>query len=460
MCPEQAGHSGCVTDSPALPPARATAPLERDPAGRSLAPAGSSTVPPAVRAASEWSWRLLVVAAAVVALVRLLAGFAEILVPVLVSLLLAALWAPVVGLLGRRGVPRALGALLSVLLTLGIVLGLFALVGTQAANGFGDLRDQAVAGVNDLQQRLADGPLHLSSTALSDYVTKAETAAKDNRSALLTGALGVASTATKVAEGLFIALFSTFFFLSSGSRIWAWLLRMLPRGAQGPLDEAGRSGWVTLSHYVRATLIVAVVDGLGVGIGAALLGVPLAIPLGVLVFLGAFVPVIGALLSGIVAVLVALVAHGPYVALAMLGVVLLVQQVEAHGLQPFLLGKAVSVHPLAVILCIAAGAVVAGIAGALFAVPLAAVANTMITSLAARVSGDDRQDPAAAIDDDDAPLAPDRPAPTDLDEGAEPRTAAVAAEPAAGLRAAQETELQAVGTTAHRDTPVPPGRRG
>ena len=153
---------------------------------------------------------------------------------------------------------------------------------------------------------------------------------------------------------------------------------------------------------------------------------PLAVPLGVLVFLGAFVPVIGALLSGIVAVLVALVAHGPYVALAMLGVVLLVQQVEAHGLQPFLLGKAVSVHPLAVILCIAAGAVVAGIAGALFAVPLAAVANTMITSLFGR----DREDPAAPIDDDEAPLAPDRPAPTDVDEG----RAAARREPVRGSR--------------------------
>ena len=223
-----------MTDTSALPPAR-----------EPVVPRGQTdrTVPPGVRAASEWSWRLLVIAAAVIALGKLLAGFGEILVPVLVSLLLAALWAPVVALLGRRGVPRGLGALVAVLLTIGIVLGLFALVGTQAANGFGDLRDEAVAGVNDLQQRLADSPLHLSGTALSDAVDKAETAASDNRSALLTGALGVASTATKVAEGLFIALFSTFFFLSSGSRIWAWLLRMCPRARRprwtAPAGPAG-----------------------------------------------------------------------------------------------------------------------------------------------------------------------------------------------------------------------------
>lgn len=130
-----------------------------------------------------------------------------------------------------------------------------------------------------------------------------------------------------------------------------------------------------------------------------------------MVFLGAFIPVVGALLSGILAVLVALVAHGPYVALAMLGVVLLVQQVEAHGLQPFLLGRAVAVHPLAVILAIVTGAAVAGIAGALFAVPLVAVSNTMITSIAQRGTG--RPDPGEQIADEHAPLSPDRPAATD-----------------------------------------------
>lgn len=391
-----------------------------------------SAVAPAVRVASEWTWRLLVIAAGVYGLARLLAGFAEILVPVLVSLLLAAVLHPLVSALARRGVPRALAALTCLLLTLVLVAGLVALVSQQTANGFTELRTQAVAGLGDLQQRLADSPLHLSSTALADAVAKAEAAAQDNRGALLAGALGVASTATKVAEGLFIALFSTFFFLSSGSRIWAWLLRMLPQGAQGPLDEAGRSGWVTLSHYVRATLIVAVVDGLGVGIGAALLHVPLALPLGVVVFLGAFIPVVGALLSGILAVLVALVAQGPVVALAMLGVVLLVQQVEAHGLQPFLLGRAVAVHPLAVILSIAAGATVAGIAGALFAVPLAAVANTMITSIA---GGQRDRDPGERLAAEDAPLSPDRPAATDLEVGAEVPDAAPGSDLAAGTEA-------------------------
>ncbi len=373
-------------------------------------------VPAEVRAASEWAARLLVIALGVYALARLLGDVAEILVPVLVSLLLAALLHPLVERLVRVRVPRGLAALVSMLLTVLVLAGLITLVGQQAATGFPALRDQAVAGLGDLQTRLADSPLHLTSTAVSDAVTKAEQAVQDNRGALLSGALGVASTATRLAEGAFIALFATFFFLSGGGRIWAWLLRLLPGGAQRPVDDAGRSGWVTLTSYVRATLVVAVVDGLGVGIGAALLGVPLPVPLGVLVFLGAFIPVVGALISGIVAVLVALVAQGPFLALAMLGVVLVVQQVEAHGLQPFLLGKAVSVHPLAVILSIAAGAGVAGITGALFAVPLVAVANTMVSSVAGH-----RRDPGEAQAAQDAPLTPARPAPTSPDEGAEPR---------------------------------------
>lgn len=388
------------------------------PAGLDRTGDAGSGVAPALRAASEWTWRLLVVAAGVYGLIRLLARFADLLIPVLVALLFAALLHPFMEQLARY-LPRAAATLLTMLGALAVVVGLFALVGQQAASGFGDLRSQALAGLSNVQDWLSNGPLHLPASAFQDYITRAEDAARSNQTGLLSGALGVASTLTRVAEGAFITLFSTFFFLSSGSRIWAWLLCLMPSGARDPLDDAGRSGWATLTHYVRATLIVAVVDGLGVGIGAALLGVPLALPLGVAVFLGAFIPVVGALVTGLLAVLVALVGQGPYVALAMLGVVLLVNQVEAHGLQPFLLGRAVAVHPLAVILAIAAGAGVAGVVGALFAVPLAAVGNSMVSSLAHY--GRPEADPGERNDDDAAPLSPDKPGKTDLAQAADPQ---------------------------------------
>lgn len=336
-----------------------------------------------MRVASEWAWRLGAIAVGLVLLGSVLARFAVVLVPVLLALLLAALLRPAVDRLARV-MPRGPAALANLLGALALVVAMFALVGRQSVDGFASLSSQAAAGLGTVQAWLSAGPLHLPSSALSDPLTRAQDALRTHQGAVVSGVLGVAATASHVLAGFFITMFSAFFFLSSGERIWAWLLRMLPVPARPPLDRAGRVGWSTLGQYVRATLVVAIVDGTGVGVGALLLGVPLALPLGVVVFLGAFVPVVGALVTGLLAVLVALVAKGPLVALAVLGVVVLVNQLEAHVLQPFLLGRAVEVHPLAVILLIAGGFSFAGVPGALFAVPIAAVANTMITDLAGR----------------------------------------------------------------------------
>ena len=165
--------------------------------------------------------------------------------------------------------------------------------------------------------------------------------------------------------GLLIAMFATFFMVKDGRQIWSWVVGLFPRDTRARADGAGLRAWHTLISYVRATLAVALVDAIGIGVGAAVLGVPLALPLGVLVFLGSFVPIVGATVTGLVAVLVALVAKGPVTALLLLGVVLVVQQVEGHVLQPLLLGRAVKVHPLAVVLAIATGVLLAGIVGAL-----------------------------------------------------------------------------------------------
>lgn len=337
----------------------------------------------------------------------------EILIPVLVALLITALLGPLVGRANRLGVPRPVAALVILLLALAIVAGLVTLISTQAASGFGDLSDSATEGVGEVERWLSSGPLHLSSSAISGYVDQVETAISDNREAIVSGATSVATTAGHLVAGFFITLFATFFYLLEGRRIWSWLLHLMPQPARDPLDDAARSSWLTLVHYMRATVIVAFVDGAGVAIGAAILQVPLAVPLGLVVFLGAFIPIVGALLSGIVAVLVALVAQGPVVALIMLGVIILVQQVESHLLQPFLMGRAVAVHPLAVILAVAGGATVFGIVGALFAVPLVAVLNTGVSALAR--SGRPTEE-VAEIDASDAPLAPDTPAPNDASE--------------------------------------------
>ena len=365
---------------------------------------GSETVPWAMGVATAWAWRLLVVGAAVYFLLKLMAMYLVLVAPVFIAVLLVALIKPLTDLLQRTAVPRAVGSLVTVLVVLAAVVGLFTLVGTQIASGFSDLQEQATAGLAEVQRALAGPPLHLTTTQLSRYLAEARASLSGNRDQLVTGALAATSTAGHVVTGLFLTLFTTYFFLAQGTSIWAWLVRLLPRPARRPMDEAARRGWVTLTAFVRATIVVAFTDALGIGLGAALLGVPLALPLGVLVFLGAFVPVVGALVSGSVAVLIALVAVGPVKALIMLGVVVAVQQLESHVLQPFLLGRAVSVHPLAVILGIAAGALTAGILGALFAVPLVAVGHTVAVSLSGREDelGEPGESPVAA----EPPLRP------------------------------------------------------
>ncbi|WP_432515182.1 AI-2E family transporter [Kineococcus sp. SYSU DK001] len=369
---------------------------------------------PALRLAADWSWRFVVVVAGVVLLAYGLSFVSEIFIPVLIAMLITALLAPVVNALNLRlHVPRAIAVLVTLLVAAGVVAGLVTIVGSQASSQWSDLTDSATRGVAEVERWLSTGPLHLTSTAISDYVSQIGTTISQNRSTLIAGATGVVSTAGHVVAGFFICLFTSFFFLLEGRRIWSWLLHLLPLPARDPVDDASRQSWVTLTHYMRATIVVALVDGVGVAVGAAILQVPLATSLGLLVFLGAFIPIVGALLSGTVAVLVALVAHDVVTALIMLGVVIAVQQVESHLLQPFLMGRAVAVHPLAVILAVAGGATVFGIVGALFAVPLVAVLNTGVSALA---RGGRRTEEVADIAGSDAPLAPDEPAPNDATE--------------------------------------------
>ena len=337
-------------------------------------------VTPAMQIASAWAWRFLVVVAAIVVIGYGLQYLSEVVIPVTVGVLLTALLVPVTNALQSARVPRGPAAGLTVIGTIALVAGLLTLVGTQIATQFDSLSTQVGEGVQKLRD-LAKINLDVTDKDITDSLNKLKDTVMQG------GALGqraaeVGTTATHVVAGLFISLFCLFFFLYQGPQIWAWLVRLFPLQAREKADSSGRKAWVSLTAFVRATIIVAAVDAVGISLGAAILGLPLVSAIGILVFVGAFVPVVGAFVSGIVAVLVALVAKGPVVAIIMLAVVIGVQQVEAHVLQPFLLGRAVSVHPLAVILSIATGVVIAGIVGALVAVPTAAVLNTIVNHLA------------------------------------------------------------------------------
>ncbi len=338
------------------------------------APDSTTSVPRGVRSASEWSWRLLLIAAAVFLAAMAVRSISEIVVPIAIAVLLAALLAPVT-LLIARVVPRGPAAGLTLVATLLVISGMLTLVGTQFTSGFADLTQQVATGIGQVRDWVGT-TFKITDSQFNTYFDEFKNAV-GNSGNLGDTAASIGLTATHFVAGIFIALFALFFFLYQGPQIWTWVVGLFPRTARDRVDSSGLIAWHQLSAFVRATIIVALVDAVGIGVGAAVLKVPFALAIGVLVFLGAFIPIVGALLSGVVAVLLALVAHGPGVALIMLAVVIGVQQLEAHVLQPFLLGKAVSVHPLAVILAIAAGSIVAGIVGALVAVPFAAVLNAV-----------------------------------------------------------------------------------
>lgn len=348
-------------------------------------------IPWAVRAGAAWAWRLLTIAAAVGVVGFLLKAVSEAVIPLVVATLLAAALHPVNQWL-RRFLPRAGAAGITVLGTILVIVGLLALIASQFRGGFGDIGQELSHGIEQVRAWIRD-TIHITDAEVNGYVkqlTDSLSSSQGLRSAAATAGL----TATHFVAGTFVSLFTLFFFLFEGDRIWSWVVRLFPRTARPRVDSSGEIAFHQLTAYVRAQVLVALVDAVGITIGALILRVPFALAIGVLVFLFSFVPIVGAITSGAVAVLLALVAHGPVSALIMLAVVIAVQQLESHILQPFILGRSVSVHPVAVILSILVGGTVGGIMGVLIAVPVAAVVNAVGKHLAAG---------GAPVVDDDVP---------------------------------------------------------
>ena len=365
------------------------------------------TVPRILRVTAALGWRLLVVVAALYVIGTVASYLAAVVIPVAVALLLAALLSPAVHLLQTRGVPRGIATALVMVGGLALLGGLLTFVVVTFVRGVPALGAQLTTSIDTITGWLSTGPLHLSAEQLSGYQTQALDALRTNQAAITTRALSTAATLGETATETLLVLFILLFFLHGGSGIWQFLLGVIPNDVRTRVDVAGRRGIAALVAYVRATAVVAVVDAVAIGIGLLVLGVPLAVPLAALVFLGAFVPIIGAVIGGGAALLIALVANGPVTALIVLAIIIAIMQLEGHVLQPLLLGRAVALHPLAVVLSIAAGVVVAGIAGALFAVPLLAVLNSGIRSLLS--SADEHTDPDDVHTSSPEETGPDEP---------------------------------------------------
>jgi putative heme transporter len=364
--PPRAAHSPIVVTPPA--------PSHRD----------DLDVPRGLRVAAAWTWRLLLLIAALFAALWLVGRLHVVVIPLVIATLLSALLSPAVTILRNRvRMNKSLATALVLVTGLAAVGATLYLVISQFIAGSDQLIKKTSEGIQKLQTWTRNGPLHLSQQQLDSLGDDIQGLFTNNSNSLTSGALSTAGTVFEVLAGLFLVLFTTFFFLRDGRRISRFLIGLLPSATRAPLTSAADSSWVTLVSYVRATVLVAFIDAVGIGLGLVIVRVPFAFPLAALVFLGAFVPIVGATVSGAVAVLIALVTKDWVAALIVLGIVIGVQQLEGHVLQPLIMGRAVAIHPLAVITAIAAGAVLAGIVGALVAVPIVAVLNTGIRHLAA-----------------------------------------------------------------------------
>ncbi|MDY6872159.1 MAG: AI-2E family transporter [Actinomycetota bacterium] len=342
------------------------------------------SVSPLVRKAAAWSWRLLIIFGALVAALWLVARLEIIVVPVALATMLAALLMPAVDFLDGRGAPRGGAVALVVLSGIAVVGGVLTFVVSQFVEGMPALGEQVTRSIDGMRRWLVDGPLDLSREQIDNAGNAAIEAVRDNQERLTSGALSTAGTITEIVTGALLVLFTLIFLLHGGRNIFGFVTQMFPPDVRDRVRGAGRAGFHSLIGYVRATFLVALVDAVGIGTGLAIMSVPLALPLASLVFLGAFVPLVGAVVTGFLAVIVALLTKGLVYALITLGLILAVQQLEGHVLQPLVMGRAVSIHPLAVVLAIAGGGVLAGIVGALLAVPAVAFLNSAIRVLLAR----------------------------------------------------------------------------
>ncbi|MEU2384451.1 AI-2E family transporter [Streptomyces sp. NPDC012461] len=346
-------------------------------------PDPAQAVPWGVRVAAEAGWRLLVLAGTLWVLMRVISAVQLVVLAFVAALLITALLQPTVARLRRLGVPRGPATALTALFGF-VVMGLIGwFVTWQVMENIDNLTSQIQGGIDELRNWLLNSPFHVTDKQINEIAKNLREAVGANSEQITSAGLEGVTVVVEALTGILLAVFSTLFLLYDGRRIWEWSLKLVPAVARPGVAGAGPAAWRTLTAYVRGTVIVALIDAIFIGLGIYFLDVPMAVPLAVFIFLFAFIPLVGAVVSGALAVVVALVTQGVFTAVMTLVVVLAVQQIEGHILQPFILGRAVRVHPLAVVLAVATGGMVAGIGGAVVAVPLVAVTNTVATYLRA-----------------------------------------------------------------------------
>jgi predicted PurR-regulated permease PerM len=341
------------------------------------------TVGHGLRVSAAYAWRLLVVGVAVYVVFALLGRLQLVAVALFLALVVTAVLRPFADLLARH-MPRTAAVLVSIMVSLLLVLGVMALVGGVVAAESGSLGHEFAGGLGRIERWLEGSPFHLSHAVLSGLQGKVVTFVSDHRAVLISSALSGAGRAVEFVTGLVLALFCSLFFIRSGDRFWHWFQVLMPQGMRDPLDRAGRAAWRTFAGYTRGIIIVAATNAVLVGIALSVLGVPLALPLTLLEFFAAFIPLVGSPVALAVATVVALATRGPVVALVVLALIVVIGQLEGHVLHPLVLSWAVRLHPVVVALSVIAGSILAGVVGAVVAVPMVSVAWSVICELRAR----------------------------------------------------------------------------
>ncbi len=334
-----------------------------------------------LRVAAGYAWRSVAVAVAVYLVFVALGRLHFVAISVFVGLLITALLRPLTDLLARR-MSRGAAVAVAVLQAVVVVGAVVAFVATSAVGQFGRLVNQFATGIREIGALLSGPPLRLPADELNRWTAQGQAWLAENRGELAAQAAGEAGVVVELFAGLALAVFCSLFFLHSGERLWAWVLGQLPV-RRNRWDAAGRAGWTAFAGYTRGVVIVAVSNAVLVGIALFLLRVPLALPLTLLVLMGAFVPLIGAPIALWIATLVALAGRGPFTALAVLVLIVVIGQIEGHVLHPMIMSRAVKLHPVVVAVSVASGTVLAGIIGAVVAVPMVAVAWATFAQLRA-----------------------------------------------------------------------------
>src|SRR4051794_13065154 len=353
-------------------------------------------VPQGLVTVGGWAWRILVIGLVIYGVARLAARLELALIPLLIAILLTALLHPVKSRLRRAGLSRGWAALVTMVFALVVLGGIGTFVVNRASAGYPELVDEVGNLVTKTQHWLITGPLHLQKSSVNDFGDKFVTFLQDRRGTLANGALSATKTVAEILASFVLTLFLTIFLVYDGDRIWAWIVNFFPSRTHARMHEAGEEVWKTISGYITGTFAVATFHGIVMGVTLWIVGVPLVAPLAVLVFLGSFIPIIGVVVFGGLAVLVTLVSQGATAAIVVLIVLVVEHQIESHVLQPLVVGRYVRLHPMAIALTLAAGAIIAGIPGAIFGVPIVASINAATKILRRPLLDVDTTPPPAA----------------------------------------------------------------